>query len=41
MAKKIKASIMGGTGYAAAELIKRLLSHPYVELTRIASIDHG
>jgi len=38
--KKIKVSLMGGTGYAAAELIKRLLMHPYVELVKIASIDH-
>ncbi|MBF0359395.1 MAG: N-acetyl-gamma-glutamyl-phosphate reductase [Oligoflexia bacterium] len=40
MTKKIKVSIMGGTGYAAAELIKRLLVHPHVELLRIASIDN-
>ncbi len=38
--KKIKASLMGGTGYAAAELIKRLINHPQVELVRISSIDH-
>ncbi len=38
--KKIKASIMGGTGYAAAELIKRLIGHPHVDLVRISSIDH-
>jgi N-acetyl-gamma-glutamyl-phosphate reductase len=31
---------MGGTGYAAAELIKRLLTHPHVELMKIGSIDH-
>lgn len=31
---------MGGTGYAAAELIKRLVSHPNVELIKVASIDH-
>ena len=40
MQKKIKVSLMGGTGYAAAELIKRLLTHPNVELVKIASIDH-
>lgn len=40
MAKKIKAAIMGGTGYAAAELIRRLIIHPNVELLRISSIDH-
>ncbi len=31
---------MGGTGYAAAELIKRLVEHPNVDLVRISSIDH-
>lgn len=40
MTKKIKVGLMGGTGYAAAELIRRLVSHPQVELTKIASIDH-
>ncbi len=40
MSKKIKAALMGGTGYAAAELIKRLVIHPDVELLRISSIDH-
>ncbi len=40
MSKKIRASIMGGTGYAAAELIKRLVNHPNVELVKVASIDH-
>lgn len=40
MTNKIRASIMGGTGYAAAELIRRLISHPNVELVRISSIDH-
>lgn len=39
MTKKIKASLMGGTGYAAAELIKRLVIHPHVELIRISSIE--
>ncbi len=38
--KKIKVSLMGGTGYAASELIKRLVTHPNVELVKIASIDH-
>lgn len=31
---------MGGTGYAAAELIKRLVKHPHVELLRVSSVDH-
>ena len=40
MTKKINVGIMGGTGYAAAELIKRLINHPHVKLTKISSIDH-
>lgn len=40
MANKIKVSIMGGTGYAAAELVRRLVKHPHVEILRISSIDH-
>ncbi|MBF0207847.1 MAG: N-acetyl-gamma-glutamyl-phosphate reductase [Oligoflexia bacterium] len=38
--KKIRAALMGGTGYTAAELIKRLVSHPHAELVRISSIDN-
>lgn len=37
--KKFKASIIGGSGYGAAEIIRRLLIHPHVELVRVASID--
>jgi N-acetyl-gamma-glutamyl-phosphate/LysW-gamma-L-alpha-aminoadipyl-6-phosphate reductase len=38
--KRFKASILGGSGYGAAELIRRLLLHPQVELVRVASIDY-
>lgn len=31
---------MGGSGYAGAELARRLLHHPAVELVRVASVDH-
>ncbi len=31
---------MGGSGYAGAELSRRLLCHPTVELVRVASVDH-
>ncbi len=31
--------MIGGSGYGAAELIRRLLAHPAVELARVASID--
>ena len=38
--KRFKASIIGGSGYGAAEIIRRLLVHPEVELVRVASIDY-
>jgi N-acetyl-gamma-glutamyl-phosphate/LysW-gamma-L-alpha-aminoadipyl-6-phosphate reductase len=40
MAKRFKAAIIGGSGYGGAELARRLLVHPDVELVRVASIDH-
>jgi N-acetyl-gamma-glutamyl-phosphate reductase len=40
MSKRFKASIIGGSGYGAAEIIRRLLVHPDVELVRVASIDY-
>ncbi|MEJ7603703.1 MAG: hypothetical protein WKG01_37795 [Kofleriaceae bacterium] len=40
MAKRFKAAIIGGSGYGGAELARRLLIHPDVELVRVASIDH-
>jgi N-acetyl-gamma-glutamyl-phosphate/LysW-gamma-L-alpha-aminoadipyl-6-phosphate reductase len=38
--KRFKASVIGGSGYGAAEIIRRLLVHPQVELVRVASIDY-
>ncbi|EYF02554.1 N-acetyl-gamma-glutamyl-phosphate reductase [Chondromyces apiculatus] len=38
--KRFKASIIGGSGYGAAELIRRILIHPEVELVRVSSIDY-
>ena len=38
--KRYRAAIIGGSGYGGAELIRRLLMHPEVELVRVASIDH-
>ncbi len=38
--KTYKAAVVGGSGYGAAEIIRRLLIHPDVKLTRVASIDH-
>jgi len=37
--KRFKAAVVGGSGYGGAELIRRLLIHPDVELVRVASID--
>jgi N-acetyl-gamma-glutamyl-phosphate/LysW-gamma-L-alpha-aminoadipyl-6-phosphate reductase len=38
--KRFKAAVIGGSGYGGAELIRRLLIHPEVELVRVASVDH-
>jgi N-acetyl-gamma-glutamyl-phosphate reductase len=37
--RRFKASVMGGSGYGGAEIIRRLLIHPEVELVRVASVD--
>ena len=39
MATRVKAAIIGGSGYGAAEMLRRLLIHPEVEVVRVASID--
>lgn len=36
---RVRAAIIGGTGYGGAELIRLLLAHPGVELVRVTSID--
>ena len=38
--KRFKAAVIGGSGYGGAEMIRRLLFHPHVELVRVASVDH-
>jgi N-acetyl-gamma-glutamyl-phosphate reductase len=38
--KRYRAAVVGGSGYGGAELVRRLLVHPDVELVRVASIDH-
>jgi len=40
MAKRFKAAVIGGSGYGGAELIRRLLVHPEIELVRVASVDY-
>lgn len=37
--KRIKAAVIGGSGYGGAELIRRLLLHPHIDLARVASVD--
>ncbi|HLK89412.1 MAG TPA: N-acetyl-gamma-glutamyl-phosphate reductase [Polyangia bacterium] len=38
--KRFKAAVIGGTGYGGAEMIRRLLIHPDVELVRVVAVDH-
>ena len=38
--KRYRAAIIGGTGYGGAEMIRRLLIHPEVELARVVAVDH-
>ncbi|HEY6557500.1 MAG TPA: N-acetyl-gamma-glutamyl-phosphate reductase [Polyangiaceae bacterium] len=38
--KRFKAAVLGGSGFAGAELVRRLLQHPEVELLRVCSLDH-
>lgn len=38
--RRFKAAVIGGSGYGGAEMIRRLLIHPEVELVRVSSIDH-
>lgn len=40
MAKRFKAAIIGGSGYGAGEMLRRLILHPEVEVARVASIDY-
>ena len=38
--KRFKAAVIGGSGYGAGEMLRRLLLHPEVEIARVASIDY-
>jgi N-acetyl-gamma-glutamyl-phosphate reductase len=38
--KRYRAAVIGGTGYGGAEMIRRLLIHPEVELCRVSAIDN-
>src|SRR5690242_6119245 len=38
--KRFRAGVLGGSGFAGAELVRRLLQHPEVELVRVCAADH-
>jgi N-acetyl-gamma-glutamyl-phosphate reductase len=38
--RTFKAAVIGGSGYGAGEMLRRLLLHPNVEIARVASIDY-
>lgn len=40
MAARIKAALIGGTGYGGAEILRRLLFHPHVEVIRVTAADN-
>lgn len=40
MSSKIKAVLIGGTGYGGAEILRRLLFHPNVEVARVVAVDN-
>lgn len=40
MANKVKAVVIGGTGYGGAEILRRLLFHPNVEVIRVTAVDN-
>ena len=40
LGKRYRAAVIGGSGYGGAEMIRRLLVHPDVELVRVASVDY-
>ena len=37
---KLKVGVIGGTGYGGAELLRRLLFHPHVEVVRVTAVDN-
>lgn len=38
--ERLKATLIGGTGYGGAELLRRLLFHPRVEVLRVTAVDN-
>jgi hypothetical protein len=39
MARRFKAAVIGGSGYGANEMLRRLVLHPQVEIARVSSIE--
>lgn len=40
MSSKVKVALIGGTGYGGAEILRRLLFHPQVEVVRVTAADN-
>jgi N-acetyl-gamma-glutamyl-phosphate reductase common form len=40
MANKVKAVVIGGTGYGGAEILRRLLFNPHVDVVRVTAVDN-
>jgi len=38
--KRFRAAVVGASGYGGAEIVRRLLGHPHVELVRVVAADH-
>jgi len=38
--RRYRAGVLGGSGFAGAELVRRLLFHPDIELVRVCAADH-
>lgn len=37
---RYRAAVLGGSGFAGAELVRRLVMHPHMELVRVCAADH-
>jgi LysW-gamma-L-alpha-aminoadipyl-6-phosphate/LysW-L-glutamyl-5-phosphate reductase len=37
---KVRAGVLGGSGFAGAELVRRLIGHPDVDVVRVCAADH-
>ncbi len=37
---RVRVGVLGGSGFAGAELVRRLIGHPHVKLVRVCAADH-